>query len=82
MSSGSQRARAVDQFLVEVVRISVRITQGNDFFSAPVFAPSDLPQTVWDGTFPACGTYALEAQRAAKRRVVVAVKRLSLTNWS
>jgi methyltransferase family protein len=35
-----------------------------DFFYAPVFAPSDLPAEVWAGTFPDCGTWDLDAQRA------------------
>jgi len=35
-----------------------------DFFYAPVFSPSDLPAEVWAGTFPDCGSWDLDAQRA------------------
>ncbi len=35
-----------------------------DFFYAPVFSPADLPAEVWGGTFPDCGTWDLDAQRA------------------
>jgi len=35
-----------------------------DFFYTPVFSPSDLPDAVWAGTFPACGKFDLAAQRA------------------
>src|SRR5215831_8943915 len=35
-----------------------------DFYYAPVFAPSDLTAEVWAGTFPDCGTWDLDAQRA------------------
>ncbi len=35
-----------------------------DFFYAPVFAPADLSPEVWAGTFPDCGTWDLDAQRA------------------
>jgi len=38
-----------------------------DFFYTPVFSPSDLPAEVWEGTFPDCGTFDLEAQRAFLR---------------
>ena len=34
-----------------------------DFFYTSVFAPADLPAEVWDGTFPSCGTFDLNAQR-------------------
>ncbi len=35
-----------------------------DFFYAPVFAPADLPAAVWNGLFPDCGRFDLEAQKA------------------
>ncbi len=35
-----------------------------DFFYTPVFSPSDLPNAVWDATFPDCGRFDLAAQRA------------------
>jgi hypothetical protein len=38
-----------------------------DFFYAPVFAPADLFPEVWAGTFPDCGTWDLDAQRAFLR---------------
>jgi len=38
-----------------------------DFFYAPVFAPADLPASVWAGAFPDCGTFDLEAQRTFLR---------------
>jgi hypothetical protein len=38
-----------------------------DFFYAPVFAPADLFAEVWAGTFPDCGTWDLDAQRAFLR---------------
>jgi len=34
-----------------------------DFFYTPVWAPADLPASVWDGTYPHCGRWDLEAQR-------------------
>ena len=38
-----------------------------EFFYAPVFSPADLPASVWSGTFPDCGTFDLETQRAFLR---------------
>lgn len=38
-----------------------------DFFYTPVFSPADLPTEVWAGTFPHCGTWDLDAQRAFLR---------------
>ena len=38
-----------------------------DFFYAPVFSPGDLPPAVWSQTFPGCGKFDLEAQRAFLR---------------
>jgi hypothetical protein len=38
-----------------------------DFFYAPVFAPADLSAAAWDATYPDCGTFDLEAQRAFLR---------------
>lgn len=38
-----------------------------DFFYAPVFAPADLPPAAWDGTFPDCGRFDLDEQRAFLR---------------
>jgi hypothetical protein len=38
-----------------------------DFFYTPVFAPEDLPDAVWSDTFPDCGRFDLEAQRAFLR---------------
>ncbi len=38
-----------------------------DFFYTSVFSPADLPAEVWNGTFPHCGTFDLEAQRAFLR---------------
>ncbi len=46
---------------------SKRLQLFPDFFYAPVFAPADLPASVWTGTFPDCGTFDLEAQRAFLR---------------
>ncbi|MFY9550175.1 MAG: class I SAM-dependent methyltransferase [Thermoanaerobaculia bacterium] len=34
-----------------------------DFFYTSVFSPADLPASVWDGTFPACGEFDLEKQK-------------------
>ncbi len=38
-----------------------------DFFYTPVWAPENLPAAVWDGTFPDCGHWDVEAQRAFLR---------------
>ena len=46
---------------------SKRLQVFPDFFYAPVFAPADLPPATWDATFPDCGTFDLEAQRAFLR---------------
>lgn len=35
-----------------------------DFFYSPVFSPADLDPAVWEGTFPDCGDFSLERQRA------------------
>jgi hypothetical protein len=35
-----------------------------DFFYTPVFSPATLPPGVWEGSFPDCGSFDLEAQRA------------------
>jgi hypothetical protein len=47
-----------------------------DFFYAPVFAPADLPPSVWTGTFP-CGVWDLEKQRAFLRETQSFAKELS-----
>ena len=46
---------------------SKRLQVFPDFFYAPVFAPADLPETTWTATFPDCGTFDLDAQRAFLR---------------
>jgi hypothetical protein len=38
-----------------------------DFFYTPVFSPADLPASVWESTFPECGEFDLEKQRAFLR---------------
>src|SRR5262249_44888436 len=38
-----------------------------DFFYTSVFAPADLPASVWDGTFPDCGRWDRDAQLAFLR---------------
>jgi hypothetical protein len=38
-----------------------------DFFYTPVFSPAALPPSVWEGSFPECGNFDLEAQRAFLR---------------
>ena len=38
-----------------------------DFFYTSVFSPADLPARAWDDTFPACGDFDLEKQRAFLR---------------
>ncbi len=48
-----------------------------EFFYAPVFAPADLPPSVWTGTFPECGTFDLEAQRAFLRETPSFAEELS-----
>ncbi len=48
-----------------------------DFFYAPVFAPADLPASVWTGTFPDCGTFDLEAQKAFLRETPSFAEELS-----
>jgi predicted O-methyltransferase YrrM len=35
-----------------------------EFFYTPVFSPAELPEEVWTATFPDCGNFDLEAQRA------------------
>ncbi len=42
---------------------SKRLQVFPDFFYAPVFAPADLAPAVWEGTFPDCGVFDLDAQR-------------------
>jgi hypothetical protein len=34
-----------------------------DFFYTPVFAPADLPASVWEGRFDVCGEWDLEKQK-------------------
>jgi Methyltransferase domain len=48
-----------------------------DFFYAPVFSPADLPSEVWAGTFPDCGRFDLEAQRAFLRNTPSFARELS-----
>ncbi len=48
-----------------------------DFFYAPVFSPGDLPPEVWSQTFPDCGKFDLEAQRAFLRETPSFAKELS-----
>ncbi|HWZ86140.1 MAG TPA: class I SAM-dependent methyltransferase [Thermoanaerobaculia bacterium] len=48
-----------------------------DFFYTPVFSPADLPAGAWSGTFPDCGSFDLEAQRAFLRETPSFAKELS-----
>jgi hypothetical protein len=57
---------------------SKRLQVFPDFFYAPVFAPADLPASVWTGTFPDCGSFDLEAQRAFLRETPSFAKELSV----
>ncbi len=47
-----------------------------DFFYTPVFSPADLPASVWEGTFPACGDFDLELQKAFLRETPAFPERL------
>ena len=52
-----------------------------DFFYAPVFSPADLSAEVWAGTFPDCGTWDVEAQRAFLRETPSYAEELSMLPW-
>ncbi|HYX21340.1 MAG TPA: class I SAM-dependent methyltransferase [Thermoanaerobaculia bacterium] len=53
-----------------------------DFFYTPVFSPEDLSNEVWAGTFPHCGTWDLDAQRAFLRETPSHAEELSTLSWS
>lgn len=48
-----------------------------DFFYTAIFSPADLPETVWDGTFPGCGEFDVQAQRAFLRETPSFARELS-----
>ena len=52
-----------------------------DFFYTPVWAPADLPESVWDGTFLDCGRWDLEAQRAFLRETPSFAAELSALSY-
>ncbi len=52
-----------------------------DFFYAPVFSPADVPAEVWASTFPDCGTWDLDAQRAFLRDTPSYAGELSTLPW-
>jgi hypothetical protein len=52
-----------------------------DYFYTPVFSPEDLPREVWSGTFPDCGTWDLDAQRAFLRETPSYADELSALPW-
>jgi len=49
-----------------------------DFFYAPVFSPAHLPPEVWSQSFPDCGRFDLEAQRAFLRETPSFARELSV----
>ena len=53
-----------------------------DFFYTPVFSPEDLSNEVWAGTFPHCGTWDLDAQRAFLRETPSYAEELSALSWN
>jgi hypothetical protein len=48
-----------------------------DFFYTSAFDPSELGSDVWNGTFPHCGTFDLDAQRAFLKETPSFAKELS-----
>lgn len=52
-----------------------------EFFYSPAWTPEDLPASVWEGTYPVCGEFDLEKQKAFLRDTPAFPDELAALPW-